>query len=80
MPLERPEDHALGDPARPYCRHCARADGTMQSYPEKLAGFTGWLVSTQGLDQDAARQQAVAILGQLPAWRDLRADVPGGGA
>jgi hypothetical protein len=69
MPMESPEDHALGDPARPYCRYCARADGTMQSYAEKLANFTHWLVSTQGLDRTVANDQAVTILGQLPAWR-----------
>ena len=69
MPMESPDDHALGDPARPYCRHCARPDGTMQSYPEKLASFTHWLVSTQGLDKTAANDHAVTVLGQLPAWR-----------
>jgi hypothetical protein len=80
MPLEHAEDHALGDPARDYCRHCARADGTMQSYSEKLAGFTHWLVSTQGLDHGAAHQHASAVLAQLPAWRGTGAAGPGAGA
>jgi len=70
-PMESAEDHALGDVSRSYCRYCAREDGTMQSYPEKLAGYAGWLVSTQGLDQAAANDQAATILGQLPAWRDV---------
>jgi hypothetical protein len=71
MPMESSEDHALGDLAKSYCRYCATADSSMQSYPEKLANFTRWLVSTQGLDQSAALDQAVTILGQLPAWRGL---------
>jgi hypothetical protein len=70
MPMERAEDYALGDLTKPYCCHCSREDGTMQSYAEKLANYTAWLVSTQGLDATVAHKQAAAILGQLPAWRD----------
>ncbi len=70
MPMEREEDHAFADAKRPYCRYCAREDGTMLSYPEKLAGYTTWLVSTQGLDRTVAENQAATILRQLPAWRD----------
>ena len=70
MPMERDEDHAMADVARPYCCYCARGDGTMQSYPEKLAGYASWLVSTQGLDQTVAESQAASILKQLPAWHD----------
>jgi hypothetical protein len=69
MPMEAAEDHAMGDPARTYCRYCMRPDGSMQSYEEKLTGYTGWLVSTQGLDSGVARDQARTILTQLPAWR-----------
>ena len=71
MPMESAEDHALGDTARSYCRYCAKEDGTMQSYPEKLANYTNWLISTQGLDPAAARDKAIMILHQLPAWRSV---------
>lgn len=71
MPMESAEDHALGDISKPYCRYCARGDGAMQSYSEKRASFVSWLVSTQGLDPTAARDQAVMILGRLPAWRGI---------
>jgi hypothetical protein len=69
--MESAADHALGDITTPYCCYCARDDGTMQSYEEKLANYTAWLVSTQGLDTTVARNQAATILGQLPAWRGL---------
>jgi hypothetical protein len=70
MPLRTAEDHALDDPTRDYCRHCARADGTMKSYDEALAGISGFLCHTQGLDQAVARQMAAEMMARLPAWRD----------
>jgi hypothetical protein len=70
MPMES-ADHALDDVSRPYCRYCAKDDGTMQSYPDKLANYAAWLVSTQGLDAAVARDQAAIVLHQLPAWRHL---------
>jgi hypothetical protein len=76
MPMERDEDHALGDTAKPHCRYCAREDGTMLSYPEKLTGYASWLVATQGLDRRVAEDQAKTILSQLPAWRDIAVSGP----
>jgi hypothetical protein len=73
MPMTKPQDYALGDESRDYCVYCAREDGSMQSYPEKLEGTTEFLIKTQGLDRGAARETAVRLLGRLPAWRD-RAD------
>ena len=69
MPMSVPEDFAAGDVTRDYCRHCARPDGTMQSYPEKLASFSAFLVKTQGLDAEAARVTAMDIMSRLPAWK-----------
>lgn len=63
MPMERAE-------ARDYCRHCARPDGTMQSYAEKLESMTGFIVRTQGLDAASARESARAMMAGLPAWKD----------
>ncbi len=72
MPMKAAEDFAAGDVSRDYCRHCARPDGTMQSYPEKLTSFSGFLVKTQGLDPEAARVTAADIMSRLPAWKDAR--------
>jgi hypothetical protein len=68
MPLRTPEDHALGDPQKPHCRHCARPDGTLQSYEERLAGMSDFLARTQGLDAATAREAARAWMAKLPAW------------
>jgi hypothetical protein len=68
--MERPEDYAMGDMSRTYCRHCARPDGSMQSYDEKLAGLGAFIVRTQGLDPGVARHAAAAMMAGLPAWKD----------
>lgn len=69
MPLRTPEDHAASDTARDYCRHCARADGSMKDYGEVLAGMTQFIVHTQGLDPAIAEATAKQAMSTLPAWR-----------
>ena len=67
MPLRTNEDHTASDPAKDYCRHCARPDGSLKSYDEALRGMTGFLQKTQGLDEshceEAAALAAVAASG-----------------
>jgi hypothetical protein len=70
MPMTGSEDHAMADATRDYCVHCARPDGSMQSYEEKLDSLAGFMVRTQGLDVAAARTMAVERMADLPAWRD----------
>ena len=70
MPMSKPEDFPLGDATRDYCVHCARPDGSMQSYSEKLKSLTRFVVSTQGLHEKAARAGAAAMMAGLPAWKD----------
>ena len=70
MPMSKPADFAMGDTTRDYCVHCARPDGSMQSYDEKLASLTSFLVRTQGLDGKAAAVGAVDMMARLPAWKD----------
>jgi hypothetical protein len=69
MPMEKPEDHAAGDVTKDYCLHCARPDGSMQSYDEKLDSMTGFIAKTQGLDREAATARAEDIMAELPAWK-----------
>jgi hypothetical protein len=70
MPMTKSSDYPLGDESKDYCVYCARPDGSMQSYPEKLEGTTEFLIRTQGLDTEAARRMAVRTLSKLPAWKD----------
>jgi hypothetical protein len=68
--MTKAEDHAKGDPTLEYCCHCARPDGSMNSYEETLMGMTGFITRTQGLDEAAARDAAKAMMANLPAWKD----------
>ncbi len=70
MPMEQPEEFAGQDPSKDYCCYCARPDGSMQSYDEKLEGMTEFIVRTQGLDQAAAREAARGMMAKLPAWQN----------
>ena len=69
MPMEKPADFAMGDPDKDYCVHCARPDGAMQSYEEKLDSLTSFIVRTQGLDKQTARDAAKGMMARLPAWK-----------
>ena len=69
MPMVKPEEFAGGDVTKDYCVHCARPDGSMQSYEEKLNSMTGFIVKTQGFDEQAARQAAREMMAKLPAWK-----------
>ncbi|MDF2942210.1 MAG: hypothetical protein K0S01_1068 [Herbinix sp.] len=71
MPMTKSSDYPLGDESKDYCNYCARPDGSMQSYPEKVDGTTQFLLRTQGLDMEAARQVAIRSLSKLPAWKDV---------
>jgi hypothetical protein len=69
MPMVKTEDFAMGDQSKDYCRYCARKDGTMQSFEEKLESMTGFIIKTQGLATDVARNSARGMLLKLPAWK-----------
>jgi hypothetical protein len=69
MPLAGVEDHALSDPAIPYCTYCA-PEGTLPAPEERLERFTQWTMRQEGLDYPAARQKARAYMKTMPAWRD----------
>lgn len=68
MPMEKLADFPLGDESKDYCVHCARPDGSLQSYDEKLEGTTEFLIRTQGLDREAAHSLAARTLDKFPLW------------
>ena len=72
MPMTKPADYPLGDESKDYCIYCARPDGSMQSYSEKVESTTEFLIQTQGLDRQAAHDTAIRIMAKLPAWREAK--------
>lgn len=71
MPMQEKSDFPNGDTNKDYCAHCARPDGSMQSYEEKLASYTAFIVRTQGLDRQAACAAARSAMAKLPAWENV---------
>jgi hypothetical protein len=67
--MEKAEDFPLGDESKDYCVHCARPDGSLQSYEERAAGMAAFIVRTQGLDEGAALATARSLMSRLPAWK-----------
>lgn len=70
MPMKEASQFAMGDVEKDYCKFCARPDGTMQSYDEKLVGLTNFIIKTQGLDKSIAENTAKTMMAKLPAWSD----------
>jgi hypothetical protein len=70
MPMKTQKDFAMEDDKKDYCTYCARPDGTMQSYEEKLESMTKFIVKTQGLEEKMARNAASGMLAKLPAWKE----------
>ena len=68
MPMKEIADFAMKDTSRDYCVHCARPDGAMQSFEEKWENMTDFIIKTQGLDKNVARNTAKSMMKKLPAW------------
>lgn len=69
MPMKTSSEFAMGDTSKDYCVYCARPDGSMQSFEEKKAGLTQFILKTQGLDEAVAESAAVSMMRKLPAWQ-----------
>ncbi len=72
MTMNNKEDYAMGDVKKDYCQHCARPDGSMQSFSEKLQSLSAFIIKTQGLDSDVATSTAKSMMLKLPAWKEYR--------
>ena len=71
MPMNKAADFAMEDESRDYCVHCARPDGSMQSFEEKKESMTNFIVKTQGLAGESAESAALSMMKKLPAWENL---------
>lgn len=70
MPMKEDADYPMGDRSKVYCVYCARKDGEMQSYEEKLESLTSFITRTQGLDKSVAQTVASDMMSRLPAWKE----------
>lgn len=70
MPMKVTSDFAGHDTSKEYCVHCARPDGTMQSFEERKTNMINFIIKTQGFDEKAASKIAESNMKKLPAWKD----------
>ena len=70
MPMEKPEDFALGDVTQPYCSYCTDARGKLLPYEQVLDINARIYEQSQGVTAEAAKRLAQALLADKPAWRD----------
>ena len=70
MPMNKAADFAMSDERKDYCVHCARPDGSMQSFEEKKESMTNFIIKTQGLAHEAAESAALSMMKKFPAWKD----------
>lgn len=68
MPIPKPEEHALGNPKNPYCKHCADAEGKLRPFDSIVDGLKNHLVS-QGAEPSEAEAKARDGLRKMPAWK-----------
>ena len=68
MPMREKSEFAMCDESKDYCIHCARPDGTMQSFEEKKENLTMFIIKTQGLSGEVAESAALSMMRKLPAW------------
>lgn len=69
MPMKEASDFASEDTSKDYCVHCARPDGSMQSFEERKANMINFIIKTQGFDEKVATKIAESNMKKLPAWK-----------
>jgi len=69
MPMKEASDFAMSDTSKDYCIHCAKEDGSMQSFEEKRVGMIDFIIKSQGFDVEAATKIAENNMRKLPAWK-----------
>ena len=54
-----------------YCRYCADEHGNLQPFEERFERMVQWMSRQKpDLPLAEARQQTLAYMAQMPAWRD----------
>jgi hypothetical protein len=69
FPMLTPGDHAGGNPDAEYCSTCAEANGELKPFADVLQANASYFVRHQGVDPQAARAMANALLTSMPAWK-----------
>ena len=68
FPMSTPKDHAGGNLDGEYCSTCAEANGTLKPFDAVVGANAEYFERQQGVDPQAARAMARALLASMPAW------------
>ena len=68
MPMTKVEDFGGNNPANVHCAHCSNEDGNLKSYDEVLEGMTNFMIASQNMDRQTARNAAKEYMTKMPAW------------
>lgn len=72
--MRSPADFAGGQTDAIYCSTCGDDTGRLRPFKVVLQANADYLVRQQGLDPDAAREMAHALLTAMPAWKPTSTD------
>jgi hypothetical protein len=70
FPMRAPADFAGGKIDAAYCSTCGDVKGRLRPFNAVLRANADYLVREQGVDPDAAREMARALLVSMPAWKN----------
>lgn len=70
FPMRTLDDYAGGNPAAEYCSTCADGSGRLKPFGVVLQANADYFVREQGIDPQAARKLAHALLASMPAWQE----------
>lgn len=73
MPMENPEDFALGDVNSVYCQYCTDDAGRLLPFEKILKANSEYFKESQGLTDQAALKMATDLLRNQPAWKNAGA-------
>jgi hypothetical protein len=71
FPMRIAADFAGGRREAPYCSTCAEPSGQLKPFADVLEANAQYFVRHQGVDPEAGRTLARALLASMPAWKTL---------
>ncbi len=69
MPMQNPEEFALGDTSSEFCKYCTDAQGKLLPFEQILKANADYFKESQGLADHAAIKMATDLLKGQPAWK-----------
>ncbi|KZX10662.1 zinc ribbon domain-containing protein [Methanobrevibacter filiformis] len=69
MPMKKLSDYPKNNEDLDYCIHCAKEDGSIQSFDEIKEKLTNFIIKSQNLNKEDASKIVENQMKKLPAWK-----------